>query len=243
LNSLTSSSNAGLFFDLILTEIGSNKVYDKFKITSGITAGSILTIKGINLIEDGHMSSGQLNLFSSDNGDISNLTLDPTKLHAYSNNYEYTFANTTTNGSITFAQTANGGLANAVSDAIAYKSFSAVGSYNTNASDLGTMGGSMLTIFGNKVGINGNNHIGMNLSTGQVLNIFDVGNGTVDTVNKTASVTKSMNSFTEHTANTGSVVTNNGGTVNIADSVFASDSGNLNAEIDGGAIYNNSSGI
>ena len=143
----------------------------------------------------------------------------------------------------------------------------ATADYNVTA-DLGTLGGTSLTIDGknssdNKLGIIGNNHIGIKVGEGQELTIKNVGDADVTfdenhmltglTVNKAMegfrkNVTDSIVSTGIYSAPTngyayGSVINNQGGVANVKDSVFAynSNAGATSGSTktaQGGVIYN-----
>jgi outer membrane autotransporter protein len=129
----------------------------------------------------------------------------------------YEFSQDSTHlGAYDYNKTSRGALNAAVEDESAYRAFSAT--TNTNAwYDLGDMAGanSTLDIFANGHSINGAGYSGVNVASGQTLNI--------DGAN-------SWNGFVS-TSNGGAI--NNAGTLNVTGSTITN-----NSAVNGGAIYN-----
>lgn len=233
---------------------------DNFTI-SGTAAGK-LNISGINILADG--SAGSITVFKNE------ISPELEVLTTYTNKMKYIFTPSSTAGVLTVgsgdsASNMYFGLASALADTDALRSFSVTDDY-TAATNLGTMQGenSTLVIFGNRKNINGDSHSGMTVKPGQTVNIRDVGAfSTVELTDSTAGVyekyyadgsvkyynttltQKGLNGFVNlASGDSGTVLGSaiyNSGTITIQDSVISENNLTTSEEINlsGGAIYNN----
>ncbi len=162
---LTSTENTNLKFDVDL----SNNTSDIFTITNDATGELNLTainILGVN------GTSGQLTLFNDEVAPTLNILTT-----ANYGGYEYTFTNSSdTLGVLNYEQTGTTRtFKEVVNDVVpGYRSYSLAGN-ETVIEDLGELGGTQLTIFGNGKNIEGNNSVdGIYVADGKILNIENV---------------------------------------------------------------------
>lgn len=217
LNNFTVNALSSLKFDANM----STGVSDRINVAGAATG--TLNLNNLHIVTDGTASS--LTLVSGTN--ISGLTLS--NFTAYSTYYKYILTGST-NGTYAVARDWADGLNSAVAcDNTTPRSFSAT-SDTTVSGDLGAMGtaGSTLSVYGNNRNINGNNHAGVSVASGQTLNISGVGS-----LDEDGSVNKSWNG--SNSTNGGAV--NNAGALSVDTSVF---SGNT-ATTNGGAINSSNS--
>ena len=208
LNNLTTTSNTNLKFDTDL----SNNTSDNFTITNNVTGQLNLTainILGVN------GTNGQITLFN--NGNAPQLNILTTATYG---GYEYNFTNSNTMaGVLNYTRGEQINLKKAVNKTTpATRSYSLSGN-EAVTENLGYLGGTQLTIFGNGHDIVANNNVyGIGVEEGQILNIEGVGN-----------ITDFYNS-----SNWGGAIMNHG-TTNIGNDIkFSSNS----CFYGGGAIYN-----
>ncbi len=233
------SDTAGIFFDAEL----SSGTSDLFNI-SGTTSSGVLTIKGINILNDG---TSAITLLSGTN--IPDISVSD--YAAYTNTAKYTFSES--GGILTPDFAGVGGLNNAVIDGDKiYRSFSAISNLAVST-ELDSIGGTgaELTIFGNQKNITASNVAGISVASGQTLNILNIGTSTTSGINgfsgtnggfiSNAGTTTLIDStFTQNSStDTNGGVINNTGTLSSNNSYYGtSTSGSGNTAAIGGAIYN-----
>lgn len=208
-SNFTSTENSNLKFDANL----SNNTSDNFTVTN--SASGELNLSAINLLgvnED----SGQITLFKNTKSPTLNILTS-----ASYGGYEYTFTNSGTTGVLNYERGAELDLKNAVNKTEPpIRSYSLAGN-ETVTQDLGQLGGTQLTIFGNGYKVYGNSRAGIIVGEGQTLNI-EKGTGENFVWEKF------------HSDTLGSVIMNNGN-LNIEDNVIFSSNSTTDA---GGVITN-----
>ena len=213
---LTTTSNANLKFDVDL----SNNISDNFTIiekTEGILNLTAINILGID------KDSGQITLFNNEKVPTLNILTT-----ANYGGYEYTFTNSDIPGVLNYEKT--GMIAKTFKEVInttepINRSYSLIND-EIVIDNIGNLGGTQLTIFGNGYDINGNSKSGIIVNENQILNIDNI---------------KEIKSF--NSENHGGFIYNYGGnSVNISDNIiFSSNKVNATAFYNssyGGALYN-----
>ena len=206
----SSTANSNLKFDVDL----SSNTSDNFTVTNSATGQLNLTAINILGVKE---SSGMITLFN--NGKSPNLNVLTV---AYYGGYEYSFSTQTVKaGELEYKVTGSSKtFKEVINDTVPVTRSYSLAKEEKVVADLGQLGGTQLTIFGNGYDVDGNSHSGIMVSSGQVLNIEQ---GTGETF-----VWKNFSSQ----GNGG--VLNSTGTINISGSIeFRSNSAN-----NGGAIYN-----
>lgn len=231
INDFSSKSGSKLNIDADLTS-GANSYgnSDSITVNGTVAAGSTIALNAVNILKDG--DAEHLTIFNN--------TKSPsiTTTATYTNGgYKYTFTqNADIAGVVDVvkgeAQPATSlstaGFIAAIKDTTANRAFSATGDVDVRE-DLPSMAGTNLSIFGNQHNINGNGNKGLIVSSGKVLNIYNVG-----LMNSDGTVKTAWNGFNNTNGSEGSILNN--GTVNIHNSVF----NNNKTDGSGGAIRNNS---
>ena len=208
----TSTANSNLKFDTDLRDNTSDN-FTVINSAEGIINLTAINILGIN--ED----NGQITLFNNENAPIINILTTGNY-----GGYEYTFTNSDVVGILNYEKT--GTVAKTFKEYVntaepAIRSYS-LSENETITQNLGQLGGTQLTVFGNGYEVNGNSKAGINVSNGQTLSI-DKGTGE----------NFSWNNFNK--TGHGTVIFNEG-TTNISQNIeFYLNTGTRW----GGAIYNN----
>ena len=226
-SNLTSTANANLKFDADL----SNNTSDNFTVLD--TASGELNLTAINILGV-NRDNGQLTLFND--GVAPTLNILTTANYG---GYEYTFTNSSdTLGVLNYEQTGTTRtFKEVVNDVVpGYRSYSLAGD-EVVTEDLGKLGGTQLTIFGNGKDIEGNNLKGVVISKGkQHLVINDAGFNNFESAiannKKSSSVTVNSSMFNNNNALKGSAIYNLG-YLEINNSTFSS-----NYSFYGGALIN-----
>lgn len=193
-------------------------------------ASSTVKIYGINIMEDVEGGKTTVRLFDGPHIPL----IDLNDYIHYTNNSKYIIKEIAP-GELEYQKySISGSINSAVADTEVNRVFS--GTANTLVQeDLGTMGGTELTIIGNGYDIDGNGHQGIKLTHGQSLNLNNLGSlsddGSVD--NSVHGFTKPNNAF----------VNNNGGSVKVENSVFSNNEINSSDAVDGGIFYNESGNL
>ncbi|MBR3654540.1 MAG: hypothetical protein IKN62_03775, partial [Elusimicrobia bacterium] len=242
-SNFTSTENSNLKFDANL----SNNTSDNFTVTN--SASGELNLSAINLLgvnED----SGQITLFKNTKSPTLNILTS-----ASYGGYEYTFTNSGTTGVLNYERGAELDLKNAVNKTEPpIRSYSLAGN-ETVTEDLGNLGGTQLTIFGNGYEVDGNGTNGIQIGMDQTLNIYKgigenftwsnfVGNydgGVIHDINEGTLNIGSDVIFSSNTASRlGGAICNDYGIVTIEG---GTEFKNNVANFRGGAIFNNSGRI
>ena len=213
---LTTTSNVNLKFDVDL----SNNTSDNFTVTNS-TTGEI-NLKAINILNTLN-DSGYITLFNNEKSPTINILTN-----GYYDGYEYIFTNSDIIGVLNYEK--NGMIAKTFKEVInttepAIRSYSLVEN-EVVIENLGNLGGTQLTIFGNGYNIYGNSKAGIIVNEKQILNIENI---------------KEIKSF--NSENHGGFIYNDGGNiVNINDNIiFSSNNVNVTPFYNssyGGALYN-----
>ena len=206
-------TEANLKFDADL----SNNTSDNFTITNTITEGE-LNLTGINLLGcKSDVETGTITLFKNGNSPVLNVLAT-----ANCGGNIYTFTNGVTSGTLNYIISGYKPFKEYVNDTEnEIRSYSFGTSGETVTENLGDLGGTQFTIFGNWYNLVANSVAGINVSSGQMLNI--------DGINE-------ISGFTNE--NNGGFLYNNEGNINAGNGTSFSS----NSAVNGGAIYN-SSGI
>ncbi len=218
-NALTTTSNTNLKFDVDL----SNNTSDNFTVTN--SASGELNLSAINILGV-NGTSGQITLFKNSKSPTLNILTT-----ANYGGYEYTFTNSDTAGVLNYLLTGYKTLKESVNaTSPATRSYS-LSEKETVTADLGDLGGTQLTIFGNGYEVDGNGKAGITIGQEQILNI-DKGTGE----------NFSWSNFDK--AGHGGVFYNNKGTLIVNDDViFSGNIVNSNASNKNGGAINNNNGF
>ena len=238
LTTLTLTENANLKFDADLLDNTS----DNFTITNTITEGE-LNLTGINLLDcDKDVENGTITLFKNGNSPVLNIL---TTANCGGNIYTFTTGsvagtlNYVVSGYKTFKE-----YVNDTENEIRSYSFGVGG--ETVTEDLGDLGGTEFTIFGNGYDLTASSVTGINVNSGQILNIDNINEitgfkteddggflyndkGNINAGNGT--------SFSSNSADNGGAIYNSLGILTINNNTSFL---NNTATSQGGAIFNNS---
>jgi len=213
-----------LEFDVDLENLTSDYLKGEF------TVNSIIELETINILKDAAADWSGGNIIISDKNINTSDNLSK-ELGAFTSNYKYTFEKDTNTNYIKVTKstdTNSGGFINAVQSTTTAKSYSMTKN-EVLTSNVGTMRGTKLTVYGNSQGLNANGNAGFTMSDSQTFVINDVGQFDITNDEITSSVTGFNNSTDD-----GGFVSNNGGTITIKNTAF---SGNISAG-NGGVINN-----
>ncbi len=237
LTTFTLTENANLKFDADL----SNNTSDNFTITNTITEGK-LNLMGINLLGcNKDVEEGTITLFKNENSPILNVLTT-----ANCGGNIYTFTTGVVVGTLNYAVSGYKTFKEFINDTeneIRSYSFGVVG--ETVTEDLGDLGGTEFTIFGNGYDLIASSVTGINMSSGQTLNIDNIrdisgfeneGNGGFLYSDKGNINVRNRTSFSSNNADNGGAIYNSLGILTINDNTNFVD--NI-ATSKGGAIYNN----
>ena len=236
LATLTLTENVNLKFDADLVDNTS----DNFTITNTITEGE-LNLTGINILGcDKDVENGTITLFKNGNSPVLNILTT-----ANCGGNIYTFTNGDVAGTLNYVVSGHKTFKEYVNDTeneIRSYSFGVGG--ETVTENLGDLGGTELTIFGNGYDLTASSVTGINVGVGQTLNIDNINEiigfkneddggflyneGNINAGNST--------SFSSNSADNGGAIYNSLGilTINNNTSFF-----NNTATSQGGAVYNN----
>ncbi|MCR5265490.1 MAG: hypothetical protein K6E29_02720 [Cyanobacteria bacterium RUI128] len=194
---------------------------DTFSATNVSGTGSI-NINNIKILADS-TSALPIELGTFDDNLKGYVTLSATNVLGVAAGKSYAVSYDNITGSLKFNY---GDLYNAVKDTSAERTYTMETDENVSQ-DLGAMGGAnaKLTVNGGNYAVNGNSHEGITVSTGQTLEINNIGSVDAD-----GNIQKSWNTVSSENGG----VVYNAGTLNITDSVFS----NNTASEKGGAVYN-----
>ncbi len=158
-SNFTSTENSNLKFDTNL----SNNTSDNFTVTN--SASGVLNLTAINVLGV-NGTSGQITLFKNSKAPTLNILTT-----ANYGGYEYTFTNSGTSGVLNYLLTGYKTLKETVNATTPAKRSYSLAENETVTQDLGNLGGTQLTVFGNGFDVNGNSKAGINVSNGKTLNI------------------------------------------------------------------------
>ena len=209
----TSTANANLKIDTDL----SNNISDNFTIVN--SASGQLNLTAINILGI-NGDSGQITLFNNEKSPELNVLTTAN----YGGN-EYIFTNSVIVGRLDYQKS---GIQKTLKEVL-NTTIPAIRSYSLAENelvteDLGNLGGTQLTIFGNGYDIDGNERVGINTSEGQTLNIENI---------------REIKNF--NSEDNGSFL-NNEGVVNLSDDVLLS-SNTINKDNPCGGAINNNRGL
>ena len=237
-SNFTSTENANLKFDANLN----NNTSDNFTVTN--SAEGTLNLTAINILGV-NGTSGQITLFKNSKSPTLNILTT-----ANYGGYEYTFTNSGTAGVLNYLLTGYKTLKESVNaTSPATRSYS-LSEKETVTADLGDLGGTQLTIFGNGYEVDGNGKAGIIVGDGQILNFEGVATiynfnavqgGVVFSSNSVVSIeTATIFDSNNATASGGVLFACNNSNIKIgSDSLFSSNT----ATKLGGAIYTGSNSL